>query len=460
MHLLRRLSKLDALRMGFGAMIALLIFSAAEAYRIQSSSGRHSAEIYHRFVQKGAALARIRRLIFLGSIYTRDLFLNTRPDRAKLFETQLARLDAESQKEFEELERLTGRDQSTAALRAHVEGLWSKLESVLRWADGASLARAFDFVQNEVVPRRNEAAEMLSAYAEANQSALAKSEEEFEGNRRASARRLLLTLSLSLALGLIVACFSLVHATNLERQSERRLREVTRARRDLQQLSARLLETQETARRHLSRELHDEIGQTMHALRIEISQAQSAWKAGEPVAEARLEQARALAERTVESVRNITLLLRPPMLDDLGLGPALQWQVEEFSRRCGIPCTLSEEGLTDTLPDSYKTCVYRVVQEALHNCEKHSGAANASVLARQTPGRMTVVIEDDGRGFPAGAGEHLGGLGILGMQERAAALEGTLELESTPGAGTKLTLSLPLPDPDNKQEVSREEFPA
>ena len=178
------------------------------------------------------------------------------------------------------------------------------------------------------------------------------------------------------------------------------------------------------------------------------------------MAEARLERARALAERTVESVRNIALLLRPPMLDDLGLGPALQWQVEEFSRRCRIPCTLSEEGLADTLPDSYKTCVYRVVQEALHNCEKHSGAATARVLARQTPGRITVEIEDDGRGFQAGAGERLGGLGILGMQERAAALEGTLELESTPGAGTKLTLSLPLPDAESEHKISREELPA
>jgi signal transduction histidine kinase len=462
-NILRRLRKLDVLRLGFGGMIALLVFSALEAYRIQVSASQHSAEIHRRFAQKGTALSQIRRLLFLGSIYTRDVFLSSRPDRAAVFKAQIERIEGEALSSLGDLERLTGPDQSTSELRLHVQGFWSILKSVLDWAEGDSPARGFDFIQREVVPRRNLASELLNSYTEANQSAFANSQAEFDVNRRAAAGRLMLTLGLSLVLGLMVACFSLLHATNLERQSVRRLEEVTRARRDFQHLSARLVESEEAARKHLSRELHDEIGQTLHALRIEISHAQAAWRAGEPAAEARLDQARALAERTVQTVRNISLLLRPPLLDDLGLGPALQWQAEEFSRRCGIPCTLSEDGLADALPDSHKTCVYRVVQEALHNCEKHSGASSVRILVRQAPRQLTVEVQDDGRGFQAGpdgipAGP--GGIGILGMRERAATLAGSLRLDSAPGCGTRLTLSLPLSEAAGEAAPGPVEIPA
>ena len=460
MTVLGRLNKLDVLRLGFGGMIALLVFSAVEAYQIQTSASRHSVEIHRRFAQKGAALSQIRRQLFLGSIYTRDLFLSSRPDRTSVFKAQLERVRGEAETALGELGRLTGPDQSTSELQAHVRGFWSNLESVLEWVEGASPARGFDFIQREVVPRRNAASELLAAYTEANSSALANSQAEFDENRRAATGRLMLTLGLSVALGLIVACFSVVHASNLERESVRRLEEVTRARKDLQQLSARLVESQEAAGKRLSRELHDEIGQTLHALRIEISHARTAWNAGEPTAEARLEQARALTERTVETVRNISLLLRPPLLDDLGLGPALQWKAEEFSRRCGIPCSLSEDGLAEGLPDAHQTCVYRVVQEALHNCEKHSSASSVRILVRQAPRSLTVEIEDDGCGFQAGSEglpAGLGGLGILGMRERATTLEGSLRLDSAPGQGTRLTLSLPLPEagtaPPNLEEV-------
>ena len=168
---------------------------------------------------------------------------------------------------------------------------------------------------------------------------------------------------------------------------------------ELQQLSARLLEVEEEGRRRLSRELHDEIGQTLALLQIEISHAQAMLAAQPAAARERLQRARELAERTVQTVRNISVLLRPALLDDLGLVPALQFQLEDFLRRSGIACEFVEEGVADHLPDSVKTCVYRVVQEALHNCEKHSGARKVRVAVRQLPDCLVAEIEDDGRGF-------------------------------------------------------------
>src|SRR5262249_25425058 len=153
----------------------------------------------------------------------------------------------------------------------------------------------------------------------------------------------------------------------------RQYEEVTHAKREMEQLSARLLEIEEEGRRRLSRELHDEIGQTLAVMQIELSNALA--NPNQPGMRERVARARDLAESTVQTVRNISLLLRPALLDDLGIVPALQWLLEDFQRRSGVSCEFREGGVSDLLPDSVKTCVYRVVQEALHNCEKHAGAS-------------------------------------------------------------------------------------
>jgi signal transduction histidine kinase len=248
-------------------------------------------------------------------------------------------------------------------------------------------------------------------------------------------------------LGFMVALLSIRHAENLGRDAERHYAEVEQTKRELQRLSARLLEVEEDGRRKLSRELHDEIGQTLALLQIEISRA-----AAMPTpSRERLERARALAERSVQSVRNISVTLRPALLDDLGLVPALQFLLEDFLRRSGVACEFKEEGVEDQLPDSVKTCVYRVVQEALHNCEKHSGASKVRVSVRQLPDLLMAEVEDDGRGFRAGGqtvsqatSPSHSGLGLLGMRERAGIAGGSLTVDSAPGAGTRIVLRIPL----------------
>jgi signal transduction histidine kinase len=247
----------------------------------------------------------------------------------------------------------------------------------------------------------------------------------------------------------------------LERQADEHLEAVEQTRRELQQLSARLLEVEEEGRRKLSRELHDEIGQTLALLQIEISHAQAAL--GNPrTAEERLKRARELAERTVVTIRNISGGLRPSLLDDLGLVPALQFQLEDFLRRSGIACDFVEEGVADQLPDTVKTCVYRVVQEALHNCEKHAGANRVRVAVRQLRECLVAEIEDNGRGFQMNEQRmpyRTSGLGLLGLRERAANAGGTLVIDSAPGHGTRIALRIPLPpertpEPPVRREVN------
>jgi signal transduction histidine kinase len=261
-------------------------------------------------------------------------------------------------------------------------------------------------------------------------------------------------LGLSLCVWLAVALLSLGYAKSLERQTERQFRQMSESKKDLEMLSARLVEVQESERKSLARELHDEVGQTLTALRIDISHAQSLYRSGSSGVEDRLDRAHALAERSVQSIRDISIVLRPSVLDDLGLGPALQWQVKDFGKRTGASASFAEEGLHDDLPDEVKTCVYRVVQEALHNCEKHAGATRVKVLVRQAPELLAVEIIDNGSGFErdsSGLPIRSAGLGILGMRERAFSLGGTLAIETARGRGTRVVLSLPLAAEDEEE---------
>jgi signal transduction histidine kinase len=308
----------------------------------------------------------------------------------------------------------------------------------------------YDFVQSEIVPRRGELYQALIALSGADQQRLQDDENRFADSRHEGGQRLLLMLGLSVLLSVLVALISIRHSDNLADTAEKHYAEVEQAKGELQRLSARLLEVEEEGRRQLARELHDEIGQSLALLQIEISRAQSSVSSGQAEGlPERLEKARALAQETVQTIRNISLLLRPALLDDLGLAPALQFQVEHFLRRSGITCEYIEENVSDDLPDSVKTCVYRIVQEALHNCEKHSGANRVLVAVRQYPGVLQVEITDNGRGFQRnekGMPFRTTGLGLLGIRERTANVGGSLEIDSTPGRGARLALGIPIPE--------------
>jgi signal transduction histidine kinase len=136
--------------------------------------------------------------------------------------------------------------------------------------------------------------------------------------------------------------------------------------------------------------------------------------------------------------------LRPSMLDDIGLGPALQWQAREFSRRSGISAVVQLDGALGGLPDDHRTCIYRVVQEALTNCVRHAGAKGIRVSVHGGSDLVNVTIQDDGIGFDP---EHpvAEGLGLVGIRERVRQLGGTVAITSQAQKGTIVTVELPLP---------------
>jgi len=257
------------------------------------------------------------------------------------------------------------------------------------------------------------------------------------------------SIMLSLASGFFLIVASMVYILRLEGQMRVRYAEVARSRGELEQLSARLVDAQETERRNISRELHDEVGQTLGALLVDVGRLSAALPDARPEIQQQVSHMKSVAERAVRSVRNLALLLRPGMLDDLGLVAALEWQGREISRSSQVEVEVLSENVAEDLPDDYKVTVYRLVQEALNNAVRHSGARNARVRVEQGAssgapsgrGRILVTVSDDGRGFDP---RRQRGLGILGMEERVRRLGGTLAIESHPGQGATVRAELPL----------------
>ncbi|HUE87796.1 MAG TPA: sensor histidine kinase, partial [Vicinamibacterales bacterium] len=206
----------------------------------------------------------------------------------------------------------------------------------------------------------------------------------------------------------------------------------------------RLIGAQEEERRTVARELHDEVGQALTAVQVELSVAQRRLKsAGHNPA--LLGDAEVITHGALQTVRDISQLLHPALLDDLGLAAAIEWQARTFEARHGIRAEVQQDGMTSRLPREVELAAYRIVQEALTNVAKHSRASSCRITLRHHDANLEIVVEDNGRGFDPG--EMLDphrGLGIVGMRERAALLSGRVAFESGSGAGTRVNVRLPV----------------
>src|SRR5947209_8142212 len=249
-------------------------------------------------------------------------------------------------------------------------------------------------------------------------------------------------LWVSLYTGIAVAILSISLTSLLEKSYQQEHQATLAAKQDLQRLSARLVAGQEQERQTLSRELHDQVGQALTAIKIDIARTEQGLAPNQTDLLERLRRARKGAEETLEIIRRLSMLLRPSMLDDLGLSAALSWYIKQFAASTTIRVSVNDDGSADQLPDAHKTSLYRIVQESLTNCARHSEARSVVVKLASEEGRYIVCIVDDGKGFvPTHEGR---GIGLIGIEERVAEMKGDFQLSSLPGTGTKLYISIPL----------------
>jgi len=218
---------------------------------------------------------------------------------------------------------------------------------------------------------------------------------------------------------------------------------------ELQNLSQRFLKVQDEERRKLSRDLHDTTGQTLAALKISVSLLREHCQE-DPFTTVLAAEVAGLADQAIEEIRTMSYLLHPPLLDEVGFGCAAEWYVEGFAKRTGICVKVDIESDDERLPIGMETALFRVLQEALTNVHRHSGASEVSVCFLRLRERMVLEIRDNGRGIPAERlnrlreGSEQNGVGLAGMRERVSELKGELEIESD-GHGTTMRAIVPRP---------------
>jgi signal transduction histidine kinase len=357
--------------------------------------------------------------------------------------SEFARRRHATEEEMLRLQKLVPKQQSAKLrmLQEQIDAYWQSLERIVDSPQKPSLS--YSLIQKEILPRREAA---LTVVAEIEQLSVEtfqqrKSEIDFRNSRLASYVGRMSAVTLLIAL--LVAGLSIYRILYLERIADRQHKEMQVAESELRTLSRQLVTAQEEERRSLSRDLHDQVGQVLTALRISLGNVQLLMEAAGIQAGSELEISKRLVTQALRSTRDLAMGLRPSMLDDLGLEAALEWHVRQYAKISGVPATLHLTGPLQHLSDAQRTCVYRTVQEALNNAAKHSQAKNITVAIHSEAEELLIEIKDDGIGFDSS--HRTGhGLGLLGMRERVEQLGGIASVESGNGQGTAVSVRLPL----------------
>lgn len=433
--------------LAFGGL--LLLFSTSVL-----STGRRAEAIYtqldqlnshHRQVE--GTLRRLRSDVHLSGIYIRDYLLDPDREMAPEYRERLTQLRRSHSEGLTQLRALTPADAAPRIdnLESRLEEYWEAFDPLFDWSVVEKVLNSSRFLRREVLPRREAVLAITLEIEKLNDANLAAQRAEVTRRQAAFHTDLYRRLWRTIGIGVLVALVAVFRLRRLERRSDEERGRAEEAERELRQLSQQLVAAQEAERKNLTRELHDHVGQMLTALRLEIGRAQRASPdtAG-PVGLA-LAESKKLVDTILRSVRDLVMGLRPSMLDDFGLQPALEWHVRDFRRRSNIRVELMLEGNLDSLPDQHRTAVYRIVQEALTNCARHSQAANVDITVRLEAERLEVVIADDGVGI---APLRRRGMGLLGMEERVRELRGSFVMRERQGGGTELSIMLPVPPPE------------
>lgn len=421
----------------FAALLVVIGLSALAVWRNARTAQNRVTELHSAHLREGDALALIRADVYLTGILTRDCLLDPDPSHAAQYRDQFRQIRASTEQAFEVL-RSPGSDdlQKSALERLHreLDLYWDPTETILSWTPddkrlhGSTVLRQRVRRREEIFALASQVEKLITANFQQERARLTRADQDFR-------RSLGWISAIALVLSAGIISLTIARVSQLERHS-------LHAESELRRLSGQLRTAQEQERRYLSRELHDQVGQMLTALRMELASiARMHADAGSDFS-ARIARAKGTVEQTLRIVRNIAMLLRPSMLDDLGLTPALAWHIKEFSRSTSMEIRSEIDPAADTLPDPQRTCLYRVVQEALTNCARHSGAKHIDISVKVSGDEVLASIRDDGRGFAKSA-VKTGGLGLLGMEERVRELRGSVRVISSPGQGAEIQIRIP-----------------
>jgi signal transduction histidine kinase len=431
------------LLVSFGCLLGLLIGAGLDALRSIRQLDSVEEQTARQFSTRNQALSTIIVSVHVYDDQMRRYLLQDEPPGENPTAEDIARKIAQVRAALFNYPSADSADarQLLEEMRQQILQQENSLADVQSWQPQSRHQRAQQFIGGTLLPWRAQVLELSQQLSSANSKMLDRQNHFLAARFQQLQTRLVWLVALAITAGVLISLVCGWYILRLEREGRERYQALARSRLELEGLSARLVEAQEQERRSISRELHDEVGQTLGALLVEVGQLAKVVPTEDGVAQAQITHIKSVAETAVKSVRDIALLLRPPMLDDLGLVPALEWQAREISRRSDMEVDVHSEHVSEALPDEIKVCIYRLVQEALNNAASHAAAQTAKVIVLQDSDKIRVEIVDNGAGFEAARSR---GMGILGMEERVKRLGGTLTIDSARGRGTTVKAELPL----------------
>lgn len=438
-----------ALIVGFAVVFGLWLVSGFEMVRSLRRVEERVTVTRIAFERGEGVLTTVRTSVLLGSVYLRDALLDPSPATLADYRDKIDQIRAEVEQALPGYLPLVAtpaeRDQ-WARLQAELTQYWESREVVLAQGAQPMPSKAAVVLRDQIVPARESILEIVDALSALQRASQERQRIEASLLYRDAEIRIVSLAAMAIFVGLVVALVVARRVGGLEQEIEWQRTAEGQNRQDLERLSAKLVHAQEEERRTLARELHDAVGQALTAIKMEMGVALRGVDMDSRARQA-LEAARAIAESTLQNVRDLSQLLHPSTLDDFGLPEALGAYLRSFSTRSGIRAQLSHARMSDRLPPEIEVCVYRIVQEALTNIARHSGASSCTVALFQRHGSLHLTIEDDGRGIDAAtarAADARRGLGLIGMRERAQALAGSFVVENRrEGGGTRVAVRMP-----------------
>jgi signal transduction histidine kinase len=426
------------------AFAVILLFITLVGLRVLSYADQIGVEIQN--IQKeqeesDQILDELRADTYAAAIELRDYF------EASPMESEAAR------KRFFQIEQRMNLDATRldAQLGSQMNGPVQRLRQGLRryslslapifkWTPKQRQSQGAAFLRDNVVPERTAALNATHEIEYLRTIDLHREREELVQAREAFRKFGLIGLLALILFVLTVGFVTSLRLRSLEMRAQSLQTQTEQDREKLRNLSHQMSKALEDERRLISRELHDQIGQLLTAIQMKFNKI----GVSNDVSERSrcVQDGKALVYRTVTAARDLAMGLRPSVLDDLGLVAALEWQAREFKRRSGILVNLNLDGELSELPEGHRTCLYRIVQEALTNCGRHAEAKHVELTLHGGKDQISLTVWDDGKGFDAKQSIRRG-LGLVGIEERVRELGGSAKIMSELGKGTLLEIEIP-----------------
>ena len=408
---------------------------------------REASSVAGRYMRAQELLTTVRTQLLLSSVRVRDALLDPTAQSVIEHRDELDTSHRIIVMALQDYQPVIG----TRLDRDPIERLSREVEqfhqtslTVLAEAAGRSPSAVRDVLNRSIAPRREAALAISEEVQALNRVAFVRQQEDLTEIHRIAELQSRRQLGAALIVGLGVLLFTSLYAGRLETRLRAQLDRDARISRELQQTAAKVLNAQEEERRTIARELHDEVGQVLTAIRVELDVAQRSIETAGGSA-ATLAEAQVITDGALVTVRNLTQLLHPAALDDLGLPAVIDAALRGLQRRHNIRAQLHQVDLPERMSRDIELAAYRIVQEAITNVGKHAQASRCDIRLTRLSDRLLVEIEDDGIGFVEDTDRPIvaRGLGLVSIRERASRLGGTFNILSTPGQGTRLIVSLP-----------------